>query len=253
MACRTPSPGTSSACPCSAWRGPPLPARGRSADATIRRSFAGVRARSGHGQDCRGYAVAPSAPWSSASNRRRRSLRRLVELMPCGDGGDVGGLGGGDSGDDVGSVRPRAQAEGRIGGGGRRQKLRALRRGLSVLEKAIARGRVLVYAGHYSIPSICPASAGHFFVVANCCYRASRSCPRCCVALGKNTLEAFAGDAPAAGCTQAITEAALLAHIQNGLRRDVEQPRHLAGRVVVELTVVDHHRSPGYGERPRGA
>src|SRR5262245_31391858 len=94
--------------------------------------------------------------------------------MPCGDGGDVGGLGGGDSGDDVGSVRPRAQAEGRIGGGGRRQKLRALRRGLSVLEKAIARGRVLVYAGHYSIPSICPASAGHFFVVANCCYQGSR-------------------------------------------------------------------------------
>src|SRR5262245_47458506 len=86
--------------------------------------------------------------------------------MPCGDGGDVGcGLGGGDSGDDVGSVRPRAQAEVRIGGGGRRQKLRALRRGLSMLEKAIARGRVLVYAGHYSIPSICPASAGHFFGV----------------------------------------------------------------------------------------
>src|SRR5262249_10065491 len=82
---------------------------------------------------------------------------------------DVGGLGGGDSDDDVGSVRPRAQAEGRIGGGGHRQKLRALRRGLSVLEKAIARGRVLVYAGHYSIPSICLASAGHFFV-QNCCY-----------------------------------------------------------------------------------
>src|SRR5215831_1253691 len=38
--------------------------------------------------------------------------------MPCGDGGDVGGLGGGDSGDYVGSVRPRAQAEVRIGGGG---------------------------------------------------------------------------------------------------------------------------------------
>src|SRR5262249_36538840 len=97
--------------------------------------------------------------------------------MPCGDAGDVGGLGSGDSGDDVGSVRPRAQAEGRIGGGGRRQKLRALRRGLSVLEKAIARGRVLVYAGHYSIPSICPASAGHFFVVANCCYGGGQTGP----------------------------------------------------------------------------
>src|SRR5215468_7007173 len=84
--------------------------------------------------------------------------------MPCGDGGDVGGLGGGDSGDDVGSVRPRAQAEGRIGGGGRRQKFRALRRGLSVLEKAIARGRVLVMRGITRFLQFAPLRRGIFLL-----------------------------------------------------------------------------------------
>src|SRR5262245_46490721 len=160
--------------------------------------------------------------------------------MPCGDGGDVGGLGGGDSGDDVGSVRPRAQAEGRIGGGGRRQKLRALRRGLSVLEKAIARGRVLVYAGHYSIPSICPASAGHFFVVANCCYRAS--CPRCCVALGKNALEALTRN-PRGGRAQPIAPAARAAPQHHHLARDAEHLGHLPDSEVVELVLFHSARS----------
>src|SRR5262245_5137434 len=155
--------------------------------------------------------------------------------MPCGDGGDVGGLGGGDSGDNVGSVRPRAQAEGRIGGGGRRQKLRALRRGLSVLEKAIARGRVLVYAGHYSIPSICPASAGHFFVVANCCYARSRSGPRGSFALGANALEPLTGNAPRLVWAEAIAPAASAAPDLDGLLRDAELLGDLAGRIIVEL------------------
>src|SRR5262245_13886961 len=54
-------------------------------------------------------------------------------------------------------------------------------------DKVIARGGANVYVFHDNDLSICPASAGHFFVFQNCCYRASRSCPRCCVALGKNT------------------------------------------------------------------
>src|SRR5262245_55578957 len=167
--------------------------------------------------------------------------------MPCGDGGDVGGLGGGDSGDNVGSVRPRAQAEGRIGGGGRRQKLRALRRGLSVLEKAIARGRVLVYAGHYSIPSICPASAGHFFV-QNCCYGGSQSGPRRGFTLGEKALEPLAGSAPRLVWAEAIAPAASAAPDLDGLLRDAELLGDLTGRIVVELEF-HYALSISFGER----
>src|SRR5262249_26949220 len=167
--------------------------------------------------------------------------------MPCGDGGDVDGLGGGDSGDDVGSVSPRAQAEGRIGGGGRRQKLRALRRGLSVLEKAIARGRVLVYAGHYSIPSICPASAGHFFV-QNCCYGGSQPGPRRGFTLGEKALEPLAGNPPGIGRAEAIAPTARAAPDLHALLRDTEQPRDLTGRIVVELEF-HYALSISFGER----
>jgi hypothetical protein len=39
---------------------------------------------------------------------------------------------------------------------------------------SLARGRAVAYVFHGKNLSIRPASAGHFFVVANCCYR--RSC-----------------------------------------------------------------------------
>jgi hypothetical protein len=41
-------------------------------------------------------------------------------------------------------------------------------------DKVIARGGANVYVFHDNDLSICPASAGHFFVFQNCCYRQSR-------------------------------------------------------------------------------
>jgi len=40
-------------------------------------------------------------------------------------------------------------------------------------DKVIARGGANVYVFHDNDLSICPASAGHFFVFQNCCYRGS--------------------------------------------------------------------------------
>src|SRR5262245_59465083 len=40
-------------------------------------------------------------------------------------------------------------------------------------DKVIARGGANVYVFHDNDLSICPASAGHFFVFQNCCYRRS--------------------------------------------------------------------------------
>jgi hypothetical protein len=41
---------------------------------------------------------------------------------------------------------------------------------------SLARGRAVAYVFHGKNLSIRPASAGHFFVVANCCYRRSCRC-----------------------------------------------------------------------------
>jgi hypothetical protein len=55
--------------------------------------------------------------------------------------------------------------------------------GLLVAGKvSIAYGGAGVRCIHDQGSSIGPASAGPFFVVANCCYARSRSCPRCPVA-----------------------------------------------------------------------
>jgi hypothetical protein len=40
-------------------------------------------------------------------------------------------------------------------------------------DNVVARGDANVYVFHDNDLSICPASAGHFFVFRNCCYRGS--------------------------------------------------------------------------------
>src|SRR5262249_53986199 len=82
-----------------------------------------------------------------------------------------------------------------------------------------------------------------FRFVANCCYRASRSSPRCCVALGKNTLEALTRNPPRGGRAKPIAPAARAAPQHHHLARDAEHLGHLPDSEVVELTWFHSARS----------
>src|SRR5262249_38054529 len=102
-------------------------------------------------------------------------------------------------------------------------------------DKVIARGGANVYVFHDNDLSICPASAGHFFVFQNCCYRASQSCPRRGFTLGENAFEPFAGNPPGMGRAEAIAPTARAAPNLHALLRDTEQLRDLTCGIVVEL------------------
>src|SRR5262245_28240698 len=68
-----------------------------------------------------------------------------------------------------------------------------------VVRNSIARGGANVYVFHDNDLSICPASAGHFFVFQNWCYGVSWSCPHRGFTLGEKAIEPLAGNAPGSG------------------------------------------------------
>src|SRR5262249_35091786 len=109
-----------------------------------------------------------------------------------------------------------------------------------------------VYLFHHALLQFCPGSKpGHFFGVANCCYRASRSCSRCCVALGKNTLEALTRNPPRGGRAKPIAPAARAAPQHHHLARDAEHLGHLPDSEVVELMWFHSARSTLWKTRAR--
>src|SRR5215475_3469560 len=86
-----------------------------------------------------------------------------------------------------------------------------------------------------------------------CCYRASRSCPRCCVALGKNALEALTRNPPRGGRAQPIAPAARAAPQHHHLARDAEHLGHLPDSEVVELVLFHSARSTLWRTRRESA
>jgi hypothetical protein len=79
----------------------------------------------------------------------------------------------------------------------------------------------------------------------------TRSCPRCCVALGKNTLEALTRNPPRGGRAKPIAPAARPAPQHHHLARDAEHLGHLPDSEVVELTWFHSARSTLWKTRAR--